>query len=314
MINIFRKISTALLLLTPLLFIQTGVAHAKAAAVKKSQQTFASPQEALHSLVKSARSNDAKALASILGPGSKEIISSGDPVADKSGRESFVKMYDEKAVIEGAETGTAVLIIGNEDYPFPIPLVKKGAVWRFDTLAGKEELLNRRIGKNELDVIEMLRNYVDAQREYFATDWDGDNSKEFAQKIKSAPGKKDGLYWEAKEGESLSPLGPLAAKAASEGYSKGKGKMTALHGYYFKILKAQGHDAEGGAFDYIVNNKMILGYAMVAWPARYGASGIMTFIVNQSGAVYQKNLGKQTAKTAAAMKLFNPDSSWKKAE
>ena len=255
--------------------------------------------------------NDTKAMAVILGPGSKEIISSGDPVADKSGRERFVSMYDEKIVIEGAETGRAVVSIGNENYPFPIPLVKKGNVWLFDTKAGKEELLNRRIGRNELEVIEILRAYVDAQREYYATDWDGDKSTEFAQKIRSTPGKKDGLYWAAKEGEKLSPLGPLAAKAAKEGYSK---ENTALHGYYFRILKGQGKDAEGGAFDYIVNGKMILGYAMVAYPAQFGSSGIMTFIVNQNGIVYQKNLGKNSGKIAAAMKSYNPDSSWKKVE
>jgi len=312
MINIFRKITTALLLLTPLLFIQTGVAYGKASVAQKSQQKFASPEEALQSLVKAVRSNDTKALTFILGPGAKEIISSGDQVADKTGRAQFIKLHDEKMVIEGAETGKAVFSIGNEDYPFPIPLVKAGNVWRFDTKAGKEELLNRRIGRNELDVIEILRTYVDAQREYATTDWDGNGTAEFAQKVKSSPGKKDGLYWEAKEGEKLSPLGPLAAKATREGYTKKE--KTPLHGYYFRILKAQGKDAEGGAFDYIVNGKMILGYAMVAWPAQYGASGIMTFIVNQNGVVYQKNLGKNTAKIAAALKLFNPDISWEKVE
>ena len=160
-------------------------------------------------------------------------------------------------------------------------------------------------------MIEILRAYVDAQREYATTDWDGDGNTEFAQKVRSSPGKKDGLYWAAKEGEKLSPLGPLAAKAAKEGYTK---ESTALHGYHFKILKGQGKDAEGGAFDYLVNGKMILGYAMVAYPAQYGASGIMTFIVNQNGIVYQKNLGKNSGKIAAAMKLFNPDKSWKKVE
>ena len=209
------------------------------------------------------------------------------------------------------ETGKAVFSIGNEDYPYPIPLVKKGQVWRFDTRAGKEELLNRRIGRNELEVIEILRAYVDAQREYATTDWDGDGKSEFAQKIRSTPGKKDGLYWAAKEGEKLSPLGPLAAKAAKEGYSK---ESTALHGYHFRILKGQGKDAEGGAFDYLVNGKMLLGFAMVAYPAQYGSSGIMTFIVNQNGIVYQKDLGKNSSKVAAAMKLFNPDKSWKKVE
>jgi len=309
----FRKIIISLFMPTALLFALAAVNPATAAQTKNTQKSFASPEDALKSIVKAARNNDTKAMAAILGPGSKEIISSGDPVTDKSDRELFIKRYDEKIVIEGAETGRAVFSIGNDDYPHPIPLIKKGNVWLFDTKAGKEELLNRRIGRNELEVIEILRAYVDAQREYYATDWDGDNSTEFAQKIKSTPGKKDGLYWAAKEGEKLSPLGPLAAKAASEGYKKGSAKK-ALHGYYFKILKAQGKDAEGGAFNYLVNGKMLLGYAMVAYPAQFGSSGIMTFIVNQSGTVYQKNLGKSSGKVAAAMKIFNPDTSWTKVE
>jgi hypothetical protein len=220
-------------------------------------------------------------------------------------------LYDEKVKIEGTETGRAVFSLGNEDYPYPIPLVKKGQTWSFDTRGGKEELLNRRIGRNELEVIEIMHAYVDAQREYANTDWDGDGRSEFAQKVRSSEGKKDGLYWPAKEGEKLSPLGPLAAKAAKEGYSK---ESTALHGYHFKIIKGQGKDAEGGAFDYLVNGKMILGFAMVAYPAKYGASGIMTFVVNQNGIVYQKDLGKNTARIAEAMKLYNPGKGWKKVE
>jgi hypothetical protein len=308
----FRKIPFSLLLLLALIVVLASVAPAMAAA-KNTPKSFASPDEALKSLVQAVRTNDTKELLAILGPGSKEIISSGDPVADKSNRERFVKLYDEKLVIGGADTGRAVFSIGNEDYPYPIPLVKKGNAWKFDAKAGKEEILNRRIGRNELDVIEILRAYTDAQREYATTDWDGNGTTEFAQKIRSSPGKKDGLYWDAKEGEKLSPLGPLAAKAASEGYKTGKGQQ-ALHGYFFKILKGQGKDADGGAFDYVANGKMVLGFAMVAWPAQYGNSGIMTFIVNQSGVVYQKNLGKNSGKTAAAMKLYNPDKSWKKVE
>lgn len=309
----FRKIPLSLLLLLALIVVLASVAPAMAAPAKNTPKSFASPDEALKGLVQAVRSHDTKELLAILGPDSKEIIASGDPVADKAGRERFVKLYDEKIVIEGADTGKAVFSIGNEDYPYPIPLVKKGGAWIFDVKAGKEEILNRRIGRNELDVIEILRAYTDAQREYATTDWDGNGTTEFAHKIRSSPGKKDGLYWDAKDGEKLSPLGPLAAKAASEGYKKGKGQQ-ALHGYFFKILKGQGKDADGGAFDYLVKGKMILGFAMVAYPAQYGASGIMTFIVNQSGIVYQKDLGKNSGKTAAAMKLFNPDKSWKKVE
>ena len=307
----FRNIGLSLLLLLSMFSVLASGAPAQAASVKNAQKSFTSPDEALKSLVKAIRSGDTKGLVAILGPGSREIISSGDPVADKAGRERFVKLYDEKIVIEGAETGRAVFSIGNEDYPYPIPLVKKGNAWRFDAKAGKDELLNRRIGRNELEVIEILHTYVDAQREYASRDRDSDAVMEFAQKIRSTPGKKDGLYWAAKEGEKESPFGPLAAKAAQEGYAK---ENTALHGYYYRILKAQGKDADGGAFDYLVNGKMILGFALVAYPAKFGNSGIMTFIVNQNGIVFQKNLGKNSTKIATAMKLFNPDTTWKKVE
>jgi len=284
---------------------------ALAAPAVKAQKSFATAEEAASALAAAIKSGNTREIRSILGPGSDQIISSGDPVADKSERERFITRYDEKNSIGGADTGKAVLSVGNEDFPFPIPVVKMGNVWRFDAKAGKEEILNRRIGRNELAVIEVLHAYVDAQREYASRDRDSDAVMEFAQKIRSTPGKKDGLYWAAKEGEKESPLGPLTAKAAQEGYTK---KNTALHGYYYRILKAQGKDAEGGTFDYLVNGKMILGFAMVAYPAQYGSSGIMTFIVNQNGIVYQKDLGKNTAKTAAAMKRYNPDKSWKKVE
>ena len=303
-----------LLLLLALFVISAGGAPALAASAS-AQKSYPSPEEAVKSLVAAVRNNDNKGLGAILGSGSREIVTSGDPVADKSGRERFVKLYDEKNAIEGADTGRAVLSIGNEDYPFPIPVVKKGKSWRFDARAGKEEILNRRIGRNELEVIDVLRAYVDAQREYAAEDHDRNGVMEFAQKIRSTPGKQDGLYWEAKEGEKESPFGPLAAKADREGYAKSKnGGPSPFHGYLFRILKAQGKSADGGAFDYVVHGRMILGFAMVAYPAQYGASGIMTFVVNQNGTVYQKDLGKSTGKTAAAMKLYNPDSAWKKVE
>jgi len=306
----FRKTNIFLsLLLSMLVVLASGAALA--ASGKNAQKSFASPEEAVKSLMQAVRSNDTKLLLAILGPGSKEIVSSGDPVDDKATRERFATLFDEKNTIDGAESGRAVLTFGNEESRFPIPLVKSGKVWRFDAMAGKEELLNRRIGRNELKVIEVLQAYVDAQREYAATDWEGDGSWEYAQKVRSTPGKKDGLYWSTKEGESESPLGPLAAEAAREGYGK---ENTALHGYYFRILKGQGKDASGGAFDYVVNGKMVLGFAMAAYPAQYGSSGIMTFIVNQNGIVYQKNLGKNSARIATSMARFNPDKSWKKVE
>ena len=314
MVMTYRKISISLFLLLALVVIPATALAAPAASSKKAQRSFASPEDAIKTLVGAVRNNNTREMMAILGPGSREIVSSGDPVADKAGREWFVRLYDEKKVIEGADTGKAVLSIGNEDYPFPIPLVKKGKAWFFDARAGKEELLNRRIGRNELQAIDVLRAYVDAQREYASKERNG-VSPEFAQKIRSTPGKKDGLYWQAKEGEEESPFGPLAAEAAQEGYLKSKSESPSpYHGYFFRILKGQGKNAEGGAFDYVVNGSMILGFAMVCYPAQYGASGIMTFIVNQKGIVYQKDLGKNTGKTAAAMKLFDPDKSWKKVE
>jgi len=211
--------------------------------------------------------------------------------------------------------------VGKDDFPFPIPIVKKGQLWFFDTQAGKEEILNRRIGRNELSTIQACLAYVDAQREYARRDREAGSLMEYAQRFASSPGKKDGLYWETKEGESPSPLGPLVAQAVKEGYKKKEDEKQAkgqtlipYHGYYYKILKAQGNNAPGGAYDYVVKGKMIGGFAMVAYPAQYGVSGVMTFVVNHDGVVYEKDLGKETEKIASAMKKFDPDKTWKKAE
>lgn len=308
------KIHAALLLLLSMLVALAGVLPCQAASAR-TQKTFVSPDAAIKSLTQALKKNDTRQLVAILGPGARKIISSGDPVADRSDRERFVRLFEEKVVVEGAETGRAVFSLGREQYPFSIPLVKRGKGWRFDAAAGRAELLNRRIGKNELQVIEVLRASVDAQREYAGEDRNGDGAMEFAQKFRSTPGKKDGLYWEVREGEQESPFGPLVAKAESEGYAKRKGKdKTPYHGYLFKILKAQGKDAPGGAFDYLMNGRMILGFAMLAYPAQYGSSGIMSFMVNQNGVVYQKNLGGESARIAASMTLFNPDPGWKKVE
>jgi hypothetical protein len=235
-------------------------------------------------------------------------------VEDKASRERFLKAFDEKQALVKEGDRKAVLQIGNDDLPFPIPIVQKSGKWSFDTKAGKEELLNRRIGKNELYTIQVCLAYVDAQREYAGVDRDGDGLFEYAQKVMSTPGKKDGLYWESKEGEEESPLGDFVAQATREGYQKTSDKPIPYHGYLFRILKAQGRNAPGGAYDYLVNGRMIGGFAMVAYPAQYGVSGVMTFVVNHEGVVYQKNLGKGTAKTARMMKLFDPDKTWKKVE
>ena len=209
-----------------------------------------------------------------------------------------------------------VLVIGEKDWPFPIPLVKKADQWIFDTKAGKEEILNRRIGENELSTVQTLLAVVDAQREYAMNDRDNDGLLEYAEKFRSDPGKKNGLYWETKEGEQPSPLGELVADARAEGYTRAGTKQSPIpfHGYYFRMLKKQGKHAAGGAFDYVVKNNMIGGFAVVAYPAVYGSSGVMTFVVNYEGVVYEKDLGKNTVKTAKAMTSFDPDKTWKKVE
>jgi hypothetical protein len=279
------------------------------------QKGFATPDEAVNAFATAMRSNDEQALLSIFGTGAKELISSGDPVQDKQRREMFISDYDRKNSItqEGAKM---VLVIGEKDWPFPIPLVKKGDQWIFDTKAGKEEILNRRIGEDELSTVQTLLAIVDAQREYALIDRDNDGLRAYAEKLRSDPGKKNGLYWEAKEGEAPSPLGELVADARAEGYTRTGPKQGPIpfHGYYFRLLKKQGKHAPGGAFDYVVKNKMIGGFAVVAFPAVYGSSGVMTFVVNHEGVVYEKDLGKNTAKTAKAMTSFDPDQTWKKVE
>lgn len=302
-------------LLIVLLILALG-GTALAASAKKRQKSFTTPEEAVKSLVEAVQTHNEGELAAILGPGSGKLISSGDPVEDRQGRERFIKRYEEKNLIETQGPGRAILSIGTADYPFPIPLVKKGQKWVFDTRAGRQEILNRRIGRNELEVMDVLHAYVDAQREYAAKDHDGNGVLEFAQRLNSTPGKHDGLYWDAGEGEEESPFGPLAARADCQGYGPQfkSAQPEPFHGYYFKVLTAQGNDAEGGAFDYVVNGKMVLGFAMVAYPAKYRASGVMTFVVNQNGVIYQKDLGKETARLATAMKAYNPDPGWKKVD
>jgi hypothetical protein len=279
-------------------------------------KSFKSPEEAVKALAEAVKGNDTKELFAIFGPSGKELISSGDEVADKTGRDRFVKAYEEMNRLVNESDKKVILHVGNGDWPFPIPVVKKGGYWLFDTKAGKEEILNRRIGRNELNAIQVCLAYVDAQREYVLKDRDGDKLLEYAQRFISRKGEKNGLYWEAKEGEPQSPLGPLMAKATEEGYTGKKSgeKRSPYHGYYYRILKAQGKNAPGGEYDYVVKGKMIGGFALVAYPGEYGNSGIMTFIVNQDGVVYQKNLGKDTEKIGRNMKKFDPDKTWEKVE
>ncbi len=290
--------------------------YQSALAADAKQKSFKSPEEAAKALIDAVKGNDAKELLTILGPAGKEVISSGDEVAGKAWRDRFVKAYEEMNKLVSENDKKVILNVGNEEWPYPIPIVKKGENWVFDTKAGKEEILNRRIGRNELNAMQVCLAYVDAQRDYIMEDRDENKLLEYAQRLISREGERNGLYWEAKEGEEPSPLGPLIAKAAVEGYTGKRpiGKRTPYHGYYYRILKAQGKNARGGEYDYIVDGKMIGGFALVAYPAEYGNSGVMTFIVNQDGVVYEKSLGKDTEKIASAMKKFDPDKTWKKVE
>ena len=287
-------------------------------AADVKQRGFKSPEEAVQALMNAVKGNDEKELLTILGPMGKELISSGDRVADQAGRDRFVKAFEgmNKLVKVNENDEKMVLLVGSEDWPFPIPIVKQGEGWFFDTLAGREEILNRRIGRNELNAIQVCLAYVDAQREYALKDRKGDKLFEYAQRFVSEAGKKNGLYWETKGDEPQSPLGPLIARASREGYTGKRpvGKRSPFHGYYYRILRAQGKDAPGGEYDYVVNGKMIGGFALIAYPAEFGNSGVITFMVNHEGVVYEKNLGKDTEKIAADVKQFNPDKTWKKVE
>ncbi len=287
-----------------------------AATQPVKQKLFKSPDEAVKAFVEVLRVHNEKELYAIFGPAVKELFQSGDPMVNKAERERFVKAYDEMNRLDRQTETKVVLYVGKEDWPLPIPIVRGKEGWYFDTDEGMDELLNRRIGRNELNTIQTCLAYVDAQREYALKDRDNNKLLEYAQKITSDKGKRNGLYWEAKPGEEPSPLGALFAKAVAEGYSPAKvqTKPQAFHGYYYRILKAQGKNAPGGEYDYLVKGKMIGGFALVAYPAEYGNSGVMTFIVNHEGVVHQKDLGKDTAKIAGGMTKFDPDKTWKRVE
>lgn len=289
----------------------TLVLGTTASAAAPAQKTFPTADEAVAALMAALKANDTAALLEILGADAKPIVSSGDPVADEAAMQRFVQAYDEAHELVAGPEDSKILQTGKDQFPLAIPLVETVKGWRFDTAAGKDEMLNRRIGKNELAAIQTSLAYVDAQREYFDANPQGDALPPYAQLIASSKGKKDGLYWVAAEGEPQSPLGEEFASARAEGYRSGDGKPMPYHGYYFRILKAQGKNAPGGAYDYVVRGKMIGGFALVAYPAEYGNSGVMTFVVNHDGVVYEKDLGPGTKKIAQAMKAFDPDESWR---
>jgi len=282
------------------------------ASVKPAaEQSFAAPDEAVNALVAATRADDKGKLVKILGPLSEKLIHSGDKVADREGRDKFLAAYDKAHELEPNGDDRATLVVGDEEWPMPIPLVRSGEGWWFDTDAGDDEILNRRIGRNELNVIEVCRAYVDAQREFAAQHKLGDHKHEYAQRFVSTSGQHDGLYWQTAEGEAQSPLGPLIAAATAEGYNeKTLDKHTPYHGYFYKILTKQGPNSPSGAKDYFKDGHMTRGFALIAFPARYGDSGVMTFIVNRHGIVFQKNFGPETAKIAGGITAFDPDSGW----
>jgi hypothetical protein len=291
------------------------VAFNSSALAESKQKAFSTGEEAVSAFIKAMRENNKEELLAIFGTEANEIISSGDEVDDRQRRETFLTAYNEQHKLD-ADGNNLVIVIGKKDWPFPIPLVKKSEQWVFDTAAGMEEILNRRIGQNELDTIQAMLAIVDAQREYAMKVREGNGIRKYAQKFKSDPGKKNGLYWETKEGEEPSPMGPLVAEGRQEGYFKNGSAVgpQPYHGYFYRIITAQGEHAGGGAYDYIVDGNMIGGFAVVAYPADFGNSGVMTFIVNHDGVVYQKNLGESTEQQAKEMKLFDPDKTWAKAQ
>lgn len=295
------------LVLTSLILVLPGRLRAAGEA------RFSSPQAAVDALKAAVEARDTNALHAIFGPTAHDLVSV-DVVEAVEERELFVRHLQEKVNLVPESDAKEVLQLGADGWPFPIPLVKQDGQWLFDTQAGKEEILNRRIGENELGAIRVGRAYVQAQREYASVDRNGDEVLEYAQHLRSTPGTRDGLYWSMRTGDERSPLGPLVAQARVEGYRQ-KAKIltdeqSPYHGYYFKILIQQGKQAPGGKYNYLVNGHMIAGFALVAWPAEWGNTGVMTFIVNQQGKIYQRNLGPKTPSIAKAMTTYNPDHTW----
>ena len=277
---------------------------------------FASLDDAVNALIDAVRSFDRKALADILGPQGRTLVSSGDDVADRNAGQRFVAEYEKAHRLEGGG-GKVVLYVGTDDFPFPIPLVPDGPNWRWDVDAGREEILKRRIGRNELSAIQVCLAYVDAQREYYSQSHKRDGVLEYAQRIASSPGQRDGLYWPTRTDEPPSPLGPLVTRAQAEGYTRRSGSASGrvpFHGYLYRILLRQGSSAPDGAYDYVVGGHMIGGFGLLAYPAVYGNSGVMTFIVNHDGFVYQKDLGPTTEHVATKIDAFDPDATWKRVD
>lgn len=279
-----------------------GAAHA--------QQRFKTPEDAVTALVAAVRTDNVRDMIRVLGPQGRDILVSGDPIADQTTRAAFLIAYDLKHQVTKVSDSRADLVIGKNDWQLPIPLVLKSGAWQFDSVAARREVLLRRIGRNELGAIQAALAYVDAQNDYASMNPQGSKIDTYAQRIVSTPGKKDGLYWPAAANEPQSPLGPAFATATLQGYRAGGGRIP-YHGYYFKILTAQGPNVPGGAMNYLVKGNLIGGFGLVAWPAEYGNSGVMTFIVNHAGVVLQKDLGRNTERIASRMTTFDPDPTWR---
>jgi Protein of unknown function (DUF2950) len=295
--------NTVRLVIGAILTLAISAAHA--------QKSYPTPEQALSALVEAVKDGGKWKMKRVLGPDADEIIDSGDEVADAETRQRFLSAYDAKHSLSFEGNKKASIILGADDFSFPIPLIHNQAGWEFDTAAGRREILYRRIGRNELDTIQTCLAFVDAQNEYADKDRTGEGAGVYAQRIVSSPGKKDGLFW--RDDRDQSPLGELAAQAAAEGYKVGA-EGAPYHGYYYRILKGQGSDAPGGKLYYVVRGKMIGGFALIAYPADYGNSGVMTFVVNHAGTVYQKDLGQRTASIAKRIQLFDPDQTWKKVD
>ena len=292
-----------------------GLAGASCSRATPGPRTFATPEEAVRALTDVVKAEKLDDLLAIFGPDGKELIASSDAATARGNRKVFTVAVAEKWHLVDQGANTKVLVIGNEEWPFPVPLVHDANGWRFDTAAGKEEVIARRIGRNELAVLQICKTYVAAQYHYAHEGHDGKRPGLYATAFRSSPGKQNGLYWEAGHGQKRSPLGDLVAQAAEEGRALGKeGQPEPFHGYYFKILTSQGAAASGGAKNYVTGGDMSGGFALVAWPAQYDATGVMTFIVNQDGVLYEKDLGPDTASAAKALSSYDPDQSWAKVQ
>ncbi|HVP59150.1 MAG TPA: DUF2950 domain-containing protein [Myxococcaceae bacterium] len=277
-------------------------------------RAYPDPAAATEALVAAARSGEVQAVVGVLGDRSKSFLVSGDAVADRAALQEFVILFDRSHALSAPDERIRTLLVGEDSWPFPIPLVQGPAGWTFDAKAGEVELLARRVGQNELDAIQVCLGYVNAQQDYLARNPEGASAPHYADRLMSSPGKRDGLYWKTSGGEPESPMGPAVGGAIREGYAPKEGQRTPYRGYLYRILTAQGPSAEGGAMDYREGGKLTRGFGLVAYPASYGKSGVMTFVVNQAGVVYEKNLGPKTAKTAAGLKRFDPDRSWTRVE